>query len=290
MSRESTRDRTQDPRPKRYDPLAPIGIFDSGVGGLSVARAIRQALPNEGLLFVADQANIPYGEKSLEEVRCLSEGIARALIGRGAKLIVVACNTASAAALKPLRARHPDMNFVGMEPAVKPAAEHSATKVVGVLATSATFQGELFASVVERFAQGVEVIQQACPGLVERIEAGDLQSPRTEQMLRGWLEPMLDRGIDALALACTHYPFVSPLIERICGPRVRVIDPAPAIARQVERLLGEKGLAAGQGSSGGSHAITTGDPQRFRAFASKVGVQVDHIGTATWRGPELLLA
>lgn len=272
------------------DRSAPIGIFDSGIGGLSVARAIRRALPHERLLYIADQANIPYGERRLEEVRRLSEGITRLLIAQGAKLIVVACNTASAAALKPLRARHPGMRFVGMEPAVKPAAEHSATKVVGVLATSATFQGELFASVLERFAQGVEVIQQACPGLVERIEAGDLEGPRTEQMLRGWLEAMLERGIDALALACTHYPFVLPLIERICGPGVRVIDPAPAIARQVERLLGENGLAAKEGSSGGLHAITTGDPALFQAFADQVGVQVDRIGTATWTGAELLPA
>ena len=152
----------------------PIGIFDSGVGGLSILREIRLVLPHEDLLYFADQAHVPYGARSLEEVRDFSEGITSFLLEQGAKLIVVACNTASAASLYYLRNRFPDTLFVGMEPAVKPAAESTLNGVVGVLATPATFQGELFASVVERFAEGVTILSQTIPGLVERIESGQI--------------------------------------------------------------------------------------------------------------------
>ena len=151
--------------------IAPIGIFDSGVGGLSVLRAVRQALPQEALIYLADQAHVPYGPRPVEQVRTFAEGITRYLLSQGAKLIVVACNTASAAALHSLRQAFPELPFVGMEPAVKPAAEHTQTGVVGVLATPATFQGALYASVIERFASGVTVLQDTCPGLVMEIEA-----------------------------------------------------------------------------------------------------------------------
>lgn len=150
----------------------PIGVFDSGVGGLSIVREMRRQMPAENILYFADQAHVPYGPRPMEEVRAFSEGITRFLLGEGADLIVVACNTASAAALKQLREAFPEVPFVGMEPAVKPAAEASRSRVVGVLATPATFQGELYASVVERFAQGVRLINQTVPGLVEQIEAG----------------------------------------------------------------------------------------------------------------------
>ena len=214
-----------------------IGIFDSGVGGLSVLRAIRNRLPSERLLYLADQGHVPYGRRPLEEVRTFSREITRFLIQEGAKLIVVACNAASAAALHQLRAEFPEMPFVGMEPAVKPAAEHTHTGRVGVLATPATFQGKLYASVVERFAHGVEIYTDTCPGLVEQIEAGALDGPATRTILENALLPMLEQGIDTVVLGCTHYPFVIPLIQEIVGPDVRVIDPAPAIARQVQRVL-----------------------------------------------------
>ena len=219
-----------------------IGIFDSGVGGLSVLRAVRERLPNQALLYLGDQAHVPYGPRPLEEVRAFSEAITRRLLDDGAQLIVVACNTASAAALHSLRAAFPETPFVGMEPAVKPAAESTHSGVVGVLATPATFQGELYASVVERFASGVTVLQDTCPGLVDRIEAGDLDGPRTREILTRALEPMLARGMDTVVMGCTHYPFVIPLIQEIAGPGVRVIDPAPAVARQTERVLTERGL------------------------------------------------
>lgn len=222
--------------------MCPIGIFDSGVGGLSVLREIRKQLPTEPVIFLADQAHVPYGPRSLEEVRGFSVEITRFLLAQGAKLIVVACNTASAAALHHLRETFPDIPFVGMEPAVKPAAENSHSHVVGVLATPATFQGALYASVVERFAQDVTLLQHTCPGLVQKIEAGELDAPETRRILEDALLPMLDQGIDTVVLGCTHYPFVIPLIEQITGPGVRVIDPALAVARQTARLMEANGL------------------------------------------------
>jgi glutamate racemase len=222
-------------------PPAPIGVFDSGVGGLSVLRAIRQQLPALPVIFLADQAHVPYGPRSLEQVRFFSEAISRYLLSRGCRLIAVACNAASAAALHHLRHKFPGTPFVGMEPAVKPAAETTRTGVVGVLATPATFQGALYASVVERFANGVTLLQHTCPGLVAQIEAGQLDTPRTRRILEDALKPMLAQGIDTVVLGCTHYPFVIPLIQEITGPGVRVIDPAPAVARQVSRLLESTG-------------------------------------------------
>jgi glutamate racemase len=222
--------------------MSSIGIFDSGVGGLSVLREIRVQIPHEPVIFLADQAHVPYGPRTLEEVRSFSEAITRYLLSQGAKLIIVACNTASAAALHHLRQVFPEIPFVGMEPAVKPAAENSHSRVVGVLATPATFQGALYASVVERFAQDVTLLQHTCPGLVAQIEAGELDSPKTRRILEDALLPMIDKGIDTVVLGCTHYPFVIPLIEQITGPTVRVIDPAPAVARQTARLLETNGL------------------------------------------------
>ena len=243
---------------------SPVGIFDSGVGGLSVLRAIRAELPTERLIYLADQGHVPYGPRPLEEVRAFSRAISHFLIQQGAKIIVVACNTASAAALHYLRQEFPDLPFVGMEPAVKPAAEHTHSGRVGVLATPATFQGKLYASVVERFAHGVEIYQDTCPGLVEQIEAGNLDDPTTRAILEDALTPMLRQGIDTVVLGCTHYPFVIPLIQEIVGPGVRVIDPAPAIARQVQRVLKSR-QALNQSSPGRSFAqaarlLTTGSP------------------------------
>ncbi len=254
-----------------------LGIFDSGVGGLSVLRHLLTALPGAPIVYIADTANVPYGPRPMAEVRALSHAITRFLIDCGATEIVVACNTASAAALKSLREAHPEVPFVGMEPAVKPAAEHTHSGVVGVLATPTTFQGELFASVVERFARDVRVIRHTCPGLVEQIEAGRLDTPDTEAMLRGWVEPMLEAGIDALVLGCTHYPFVIPLLERICGPGVRVIDPAPAVARQTTRLW------RGTTAEPGVVYACTGDLAAFDAFRTRVGLPPARLWHLIWR-------
>jgi glutamate racemase len=195
----------------------PVGIFDSGVGGLSVLRAMRGLMSEESAVYFADQGHVPYGPRPLQQVRDFSEAVTHFLLDQGAKLIVVACNTASAAALQHLRQTFPDVSFVGMEPAVKPAAERTQTGKVGVLATPATFQGALYASVMERFANGVQVLQHTCPGLVAQIEKGDLDGGETRAILEDALRPMLDRGIDTVVLGCTHYPFVIPLIEQVVG-------------------------------------------------------------------------
>lgn len=258
---------------------SPVGIFDSGIGGVSVLAAVRAELPTVDLIYVGDTAHLPYGEKTMEEIRTYTKSVMDFLIAKKCRVIVIACNTASAAALKFLRNEYPEINFVGMEPAVKPAAEQTQTGVVGVLATTATFQGELFASVVERFASGVKVIQQPCPGLVQQIEAGDLDSPQTTQMLRGWLEPMMAQNIDRLVLGCTHYPFVRETIRDIVGEKVTIIDPAPAIAKQVRRVLNDTIPSSGHGST---HWYTSGNPQQFAHTLLQLAGMNQKIHPLTW--------
>lgn len=270
-----------------FTPSDPIGVFDSGVGGLSVLRALRQLLPQENVLFLGDQQHVPYGPRPLPEVRFFAEQVTRFLLDQGAKLIVVACNAASAAALHHLRRTFPQVQFVGMEPAVKPAAEQTQTGVVGVLATPATFQGELFASVVERFAKGVRLLEDTCPGLVSQIEAGELRGERTRQILEQALRPMLAEGIDTIVLGCTHYPFVIPLIQEIAGPGVRVIDPAPAIARQAQRLLLAGGLLNPGPEAGRLCVYTTGDPSRLRALLPELLGEAHPVTGLKWEEQSL---
>ena len=240
----------------------PIGVFDSGVGGLSIMRELRRQLPNEDMIYFADAANCPYGLRSLEEIRGLTQAILSFLLAQGCKIIVVACNTASAAALRHLRERF-EVPIVGMEPAVKPAVQGTETRVVGVIATRATFQGELFASLVQRFASDVTVLEGICPGLVEEVEAGKLDDPQTEAILRRCLEPMLEKGIDALTLGCTHYPFLTPTIKKIVGPEVKIIDPRPAVAVQTKRVLEREGLLNHASRRGRYAFYTTGNPETF---------------------------
>jgi glutamate racemase len=221
----------------------PIGLFDSGVGGLSVWQAVVERLPNEATIYFADSAHCPYGPRPREEIKTLSTAITRFLLSQECKLIVVACNTASAAALDVLRAEF-DVPVVGMEPAIKPAAEKTQTGHVGVLATAGTLQGDLFQKTSRHYANGVQVHRQVGEGLVEQVEAGRLDSPETEALLREYLEPMLAAGVDQIALGCTHYPLLIPLIEQIVAGRAVVIDPAQAVARQVARVLAKYNLAA----------------------------------------------
>ncbi len=267
---------------------APIGVFDSGVGGLSVLKEIRLQMPNESVLYFGDQGHVPYGQRGLDEVRMFSEQITRFLLGLGSKLIVVACNTASAAALQPLRRAFPATSFVGMEPAVKPAAESTHSGVVGVLATPATFQGALYASVVERFASGVKILQDTCPGLVGQIENGELDSDVTREILEKALRPMLEQGIDTVVLGCTHYPFVIPVIKQIVGPEVRVIDPAPAVARQAARLLEMAGLREEGRGSGVLRFYTSGEAVRFSLLLPVLLGESGEIQQIVWNGNEIL--
>ena len=265
---------------------APIGVFDSGVGGLSVLRYIRSEMPEEPHIFLADQGHVPYGPRPLQQVRKFSEAITRFLLDQGAKIIVVACNTASAAALQHLRGTFPQTPFVGMEPAVKPAAEFTRSGVVGVLATPATFQGALYASVVERFASGVRLLQDTCPGLVEQIERGDLDGAETRNILTRALEPMLEQGIDTVVLGCTHYPFVIPLIESICGSNVRVIDPAPAVAKQVKRLLEATKSRVMSGEQGSVTYLTSGEPDAFKGLLFQLTKDITAPRRVAWSNDE----
>lgn len=241
-----------------------VGIFDSGVGGLSVMNAIRGLMPAQPLYYIADQAHVPYGPRPMEQIRIFSRGITKYLLNEGAKLIVVACNAASAAALQSLRQEFPELPFVGMEPAVKPATKKTQSGVVGVLATPATFQGELFATVVERFARDVKILPSTCPGLVGEIEAGRLSGKKTRRILEEAIQPMLEQGADTLVLGCTHYPFVLPLIREIAGESVNVIDPSPAIARRVKYLLEEKGWLEDSATRGHLTIATSGNPVELK--------------------------
>ncbi len=276
------------PHEEREEGAAPIGVFDSGVGGLSVLRAIRTQLPAEAVIYVGDQGHVPYGPRPIQEVRAFAEGITRFLLEREAKLIVVACNAASAAALHTLREKFPQTPFVGMEPAVKPAAEATRSGVVGVLATPATFQGALYASVVERFAQGVKLMQSTCPGLVAQIEAGELRTPATRAILAEALQPMLRRGIDTVVLGCTHYPFVIPLIQEIVGPQVRVIDPAPAVARQAGRLLEARGRLNTNTQRGALRFFTSAGVEGLQALLPELLGETGAVRAVHWVGGKLV--
>lgn len=261
----------------------PIGVFDSGVGGLSVLREMRTLMPNENIIYFGDQGHVPYGPRPMEQIQDFSEGITRFLLSQNSKIIVVACNTASAAALTHLRQTFPDMKFVGMEPAVKPAAEKTQTGKVGVLATPATFQGALYASVVERFAHGVELFQNTCNGLVQQIELGNLEGDETRKILEDALYPMLEKNIDTVVLGCTHYPFVIPLIEKIVGEKVRVIDPAPAVAKQVKRLLEAREMLNQSRRDGSIRFVTSGDANAARSIL-QVLLGIDgNVETVKWK-------
>jgi glutamate racemase len=250
-----------------------VGVFDSGVGGTTVLRHLRALLPGEDLLYLADQAHCPYGTRPAAELRALSAACARWLLGHGAAMIVVACNTASAAALHWLRHEFPATPFVGMVPAVKPAAAQTRSGVVGVLATPTTIQGELLDEVVMRWAGATTVVRQACPGLVEQIEAGELDAPETARLLESYLRPLLAAGADTIVLGCTHYPFRAPQIQRIAGPDVALIDAAPAVARQAARVLAERGLGqTGPQRAGATVYATTGDPAAFAELLGRLGL------------------
>jgi glutamate racemase len=250
-----------------------IGIFDSGVGGATVLRQLHDLLPTEDLLYLADQARCPYGARPVAELRALSAANTRWLLAHGAELIVVACNTASAAALHWLRHAFPATPFVGMVPAVKPAVEQTRTGVVGVLATPATIEGELLDEVVMRWAGATEVVRQACPGLVEQIESGALEAPATVALLQRYLRPLLAAGADTIVLGCTHYPFLMRQIRQLAGPAVAIVDAAPAVARQAARVLHERGLSGASSTrAGGITYATTGDSASFARLLRQLGL------------------
>lgn len=237
----------------------PIGLFDSGLGGLSVMREVRALLPAEDLLYFADSAYCPYGSRSETEIRRRAMTIAAFLRQQGAKMLVVACNTASVAALERLRARYPDWPIVGMEPAVKPAVAATRNGRIGVLATTVTLHGERFANLLRRYAQGVEIFSIPGSGLVERVEAGQVDTPETEALLRGLLAPLQAAQVDTLVLGSTHYPFLRAAIQRIMGPAVAIVDSGAAVARQVRRVLEAQDLLTPRQGAGQESFYTSGD-------------------------------
>lgn len=227
----------------------PIGVFDSGVGGISVLKHIRAAMPSENLLYVADSKFAPYGNKTPEFIRERADAIARFLIDKGAKALVVACNTATAAAAEYLRGQYA-IPIIAMEPAVKPAAQATKTGVIGVLATSGTLQSAQFAGLLEHYGQQVQVVTQACHGLVECIERGDLTGGETQALLSRYVQPLLAANADTIVLGCTHYPFVRPLIEKLVGPEVALVDTGAAVARHLKNRLDVLQLGATKSTEG----------------------------------------
>ena len=240
-------------------------------------KEVCRLLPAENLLYFADSAYCPYGAKPLEVIRNRVFSICDFLIARGAKLLVLACNTASVAALDAVRERF-SIPVVGTEPAVKPAAAATQNGRIGVLATQVTLAGDRFNSLVERFGDGVEVYTQPCHGLVELVESGRWDGPETEALLRRCLDQLLVRGVDTIILGCTHYPFLRPVVERLAGSGIIVIDSGEAVARQVARVLEKSGLAVGGAVAGGESFFTSGDPRH-----------VEPVIRLLWGNPELVV-
>lgn len=225
-----------------------IGVFDSGVGGLSVLRELRRELPGARVLYYADSAYCPYGARSQADIRARATVITDTLLEADCRLIVVACNTATIAAMEQLRASYP-LPFVGMEPAIKPAVAATRSGTVGVLATGAALAGEKFLRLLAEHTTSVRVLTQPCPGLVECVECGELDGPNVQSLLSSYLDPLLAAGADTLVLGCTHYPFLRPAIQRIAGPSVTLLDTGAAVARQVRRVAEREGLdCSGSGS------------------------------------------
>jgi glutamate racemase len=246
----------------------PIGIFDSGVGGLSVAREIRRAVPGEDLLYVADTAYCPYGERPLDEVRARALAVGRHVESMGAKLLVAACNTASGAALEDLR-QVLTIPVVGLEPAVKTGAALTRNGKVGVMATAGTLTSARFARLVRDHGQGIEVRSQPCPGLADLIEEGHLDGDVLNARLEELTQPLKRAGVDTVVLGCTHYAFVREPLARVLGPDVRLVDSAPAIARRTEHMLRQDGLGA-SGSAGTFTVLTTGDPRKVAPVVARL--------------------
>lgn len=251
---------------------APVGIFDSGLGGLSVLRAVRALLPAERLVYVADSRHAPYGERDDDFIADRTLAIGEWLVGQGAKALVVACNTATAQSIEFARARLP-IPVVGVEPGVKPAALQSVSRVAGVLATQVTLRSARFQALVERHAGDLRVLCQPGHGLVEAVERCDVSSPELLALLRGYLQPMLDAGADTLVLGCTHYPFLDTAIRSIVGDRMTLIDTSVAIARQLERVLAQHGLLEPQSPEAAAHPASarfysTSDGAHLRTLAA----------------------
>lgn len=240
--------------------IQPIGLFDSGVGGTSIWKEIHALLPNENTMYLADSANAPYGLKSKAEITRLSIKNSEYLINKNCKLIVVACNTATTNAITELRVKF-KVPFIGIEPAIKPAALSSKTKAIGILATKGTLSSELFHNTSTLYAQGHRVIERNGEGLVELIEAGKTHAPETKALLKSYLDPMLAANIDYLVLGCTHYPYLIPLLLELLPKNVKIIDSGLAVAKQTKVVLEKYNLLNPQTNLSENQFFTNGDPR-----------------------------
>lgn len=260
----------------RPDIRAPIGIFDSGVGGLSVARHIHRELPAERLLYIADSAHAPYGSKLATEVQERAMKLSGYLIERQVKALVVACNTATAAAVGRLRSLY-TIPIVGMEPALKPAAAMTRTGVIGILATTGTLTSDKFTRLQAKYGREVRIITQACPGLVDQVENGDLTGIETREMVEYYLGKLISRGVDTVVLGCTHYPFLLPLIREISGPRIQILDTGLAVTKEVCRRLEAKNLFAEKGQTGGLEICSSGDTKVTQEITARLWGSPAHV-------------
>lgn len=220
----------------------PVGFFDSGLGGLCILEAFKRECPAESTIYIADSAHCPYGNRPTEEIVRLSRANTQWLLARGCKMIVVACNTATAAAIDALRSEFAEVPFIGLEPAVKPAALKSKSGVVGVLATAGTFNGRLYRETTARFAKDITVIASIADEFVELVENNETTGPHAEAVVRAKIEPLLAAGVDHIVLGCTHFPHLKPLMEKLAAGRAEVVDPSCAVARQAKRVLDARGL------------------------------------------------
>ncbi|MBT8237240.1 MAG: glutamate racemase [Croceitalea sp.] len=255
----------------------PIGIFDSGVGGTSIWKEIHQLLPNEDTIYLADSKNAPYGERSKEEILQLSIKNTQLLLQMGCKLIVVACNTATTNAIEHLRLNY-QVPFIGIEPAIKPAALHTKTKKVGVLATKGTLSSSLFHNTTKLHTSGIEVFEQEGRGLVELIEQGLVNSAQTETLLRKYVEPMLNKNIDCLVLGCTHYPFLIPALLKIVPKNVQIIDSGLAVAKQTKAVLEKHTLLNKNLGHGSKHLFYSNqNADLLKSFLNATNAEVDYL-------------
>ncbi len=246
----------------------PIGIFDSGLGGLTVWREVHRLLPNEDIIYLADSKNAPYGEKSKQEIIDLCFKNTEFLLSKGCKLIVVACNTASTNAVAELRAHFP-IQFIRIQPAIKPAALQTKTKSIGILATKGTLTSELFYENTKKFAQGVTVVEQVGNGIVNLMENGKMYSEEMDSLLKKYLYPMLEKKVDHIVLGCTHYPFLIPQIKEIIGYQVAVLDTGEPVARQTKNILTQENLLNDNETPGKQTFYVNKDPKVFQSFLDK---------------------
>lgn len=242
-----------------------IGVFDSGLGGLWILKYLERELPGYNFIYFADQANLPYGSHTPDEITKFSFAITDFLLSKNCKLIVLACNTATSAAIATLREKYP-VPFVGIEPAVKPASENSKTGHIGVLATKVTAEGQKLQDNIEKFASNVEVHTVIGYGLVELVEGGEADTDQAEELLRTYLEPLLEKNIDQLVLGCTHYAFLINRIKKIVGDKVHIVDPAPAVVRRVKQLIDENKIIPSENRNAPQLFTSSSNIEKLNSF------------------------